>query len=161
MAGHYWVMSGLTVAAAVTMGLGLGTYATSPQQPRQVDQQEAESNDYAMSSAGSGSDMAADAGPVAIRCSGCGPSLAERRFAADRAAYDSYSVDSGRGDPMVQDYLAQDDAPLVLPEPTPVQRPPADIQRIDMGTAAPPLVPTQVGTIAPAVPTEAGEGDRS
>lgn len=163
MAGHIWMMSGLTVAAATVMGFGLGSYAVSPQQTRTVDVDSALSAQDEMAQAGADPAMLDDGPTVPIRCSGCGPSLADRRFAADRAAYDRYSVDGAMSDPVVQDYLAQGDTmPEAPPAPPPVQRLPANIVRFAAGDAPPPVVPTAFtpetgGPIAPATPVAQGD----
>lgn len=104
-----WMLSGGTVAAAAAMGLTLGSYATSPQRSP-LDQQVEEpiSTDFAAAPV-----AMSDPGPQTISCTGCGPTLAERRYAADMAGYDSYAmIDGGSSDPVVRDYMAQEyDAP--------------------------------------------------
>ena len=100
-----WMLSGGTVAAATAMGLTLGSYAVSPQRsPLDQHVEEPISTDFAAAPV-----AMSDPGPQTISCTGCGPTLAERRYAADMAGYDSYAmIDGGSSDPMVQDYMAQD-----------------------------------------------------
>ena len=113
MPGQWWMMSGMTVAASVAMGLGLGSYVTSPQKTAVSAEEWSPDDDNSYVEAGRsasifGDSGTSDRGPATIRCTGCGPTLTERRFAADMAGMDSDGLIEGRSDPLVQDYLAQD-----------------------------------------------------
>lgn len=113
MPGQWWIMSGMTVAASVAMGLGLGSYVTSPQKTAVSAEEWSPDDDNSYVEAGRsasifGDSGTSDRGPATIRCTGCGPTLTERRFAADMAGMDSDGLIEGRSDPLVQDYLAQD-----------------------------------------------------
>ncbi|WP_157078253.1 hypothetical protein [Sphingobium abikonense] len=100
-----WMLSCGTVAAAAAMGLTLGSYAISPQRsPLDQPDEEPISTDFSAAPV-----AMPDAGPQVIHCTGCGPTLADRRYAADMAGYDSYAmVDGDSSDPVVRDYMAQD-----------------------------------------------------
>lgn len=107
MPGQWWMMSGMTLAASVAMGLGLGSYVTSPQKTAVPAEEWTPDDDNSYVEAGRaaatfGDSGTSDRGPAVIRCTGCGPTLTERRFAADMAGIE------GSSDPYVQDYLAQD-----------------------------------------------------
>ena len=113
MPGQWWMMSGMTVAASVAMGLGLGSYVTSPQKTAVSAGEWSPDEDNSYVEAGRTASMFGDSGtgdrgPAVIRCTGCGPTLTERRFAADMAGMDSDGLIEGSSDPLVQDYLAQD-----------------------------------------------------
>ena len=113
MPGEWWMMSGMTLAASVAMGLGLGSYVTSPQKTAVPAEVWSPDDDNSYAEAGRAASMFGDSGtgdrgPAVIRCTGCGPTLTERRFAADMAGMDSDGLIEGSSDPLVQDYLAQD-----------------------------------------------------
>ncbi|WP_171899227.1 hypothetical protein [Sphingobium sp. RAC03] len=97
----------MTLAASVAMGLGLGSYVTSPQKTAVSAEEWSPDDDNSYVEAGRTASMfgdsgTSDRGPAVIRCTGCGPTLTERRFAADMAGIE------GSSDPYVQDYVAQD-----------------------------------------------------
>ena len=107
---QHWILSGMTVAAATVMGLGLGAYVTRPQSSAPRTQKDVA---YAEPSDSSLSDQVADPagrGPAIIRCTGCGPTLAERRMASDMAGLDADGMIDGTSDPVVHDYLTQGEA---------------------------------------------------
>jgi hypothetical protein len=113
MPGQWWMMSGMTVAASVAMGLGLGSYVTSPQKTAVSAEEWSPDDDNSYVEAGRAASIFADSdtsnqGPAVIRCTGCGPTLTERRFAADMAGMDGDGLIEGSSDPVVQDYLAHD-----------------------------------------------------
>lgn len=160
---HHWMLSGMTLAAATVMGLGLGVYVTSPQSSAlpgdggavYTETGDSDASDYAFNPA--------DHGPSEIRCTGCGPSLAERRSALDMAGLDVDGMIDGMSDPVVRDYLAQeaeaDTAVPAPPPPSPVHQLPQPIARFAAGEAATPppvLQPTQVERFPAAVATAAG-----
>lgn len=116
MPGQWWMVSGMTVAASVAMGLGLGTFVTSPQKQTTPTEKWSPTEESAYLDTVGGASLpddgvTSDQGPAVIRCIGCGPTLTERRFAADMAGMDSDALIEGSRDPVVQDYLAQDYPP--------------------------------------------------
>ena len=156
-----WMLSGTTVAAATAMGLTLGSYAVSPQRsPLERDAEPSLYTDFEAPVA-----KAADPGPRTIHCTGCGPTLADRRHAAAMAGYDDYGmVDGGSSDPVVQDYLAAADgdmgyaaAPVEAPVPVIHQLPPNVVRFADAPSpAARPhqaVAPSQDSAQAPAQPS--------
>ncbi|WP_254798426.1 hypothetical protein [Sphingobium sp. AS12] len=160
---HHWMLSGMTVTAATVMGLGLGAYVTSPQSsalPGDAGAADAESGD---SGASDYAVNPVDHGPSEIRCTGCGPSLAERRNALDMAGLDADGMIDGTGDPVVRDYLTQGEAAevsyLAPQPPSPVHQLPEPIARFAAGEGAtpPPVLQPAQGKASPAtVATAAG-----
>lgn len=167
MSIHFWIGSGATIIVAAAMGLGLGSYVTSPQRPVRA----------AMDADIGGIEMAAsqdlppvERGPAIVNCTGCGPTLEERRMKADMAGLDADGMIGGSHDSAVRDYLAQDDVPVEtvalgdppLPPPTVrSHRLPPQIERFAAGEAEPQAVMTPVATASPpppvpAEPAEAG-----
>ncbi|OAN52046.1 MULTISPECIES: hypothetical protein [unclassified Sphingobium] len=142
-----WMLSTATMTAAAAMGLALGGYAISPQR----SPLESMDDPYVQVDAPAPVAASADTGPVAIHCTGCGPTLADRRFAADMAGLDSDGMISGSDDPVVQDYLAEEPTPVVeVAQPsTAHQLHPRIIRFADGASAARPMpvqvVPTQEG----------------
>ncbi len=123
MSTHFWMMAGVTVAASAIMGLGLGGYVTSPQrsafvEASTVDAEAAESAGMTVSPS-----MSVENGPTVIRCTGCGPTLAERRWHFDMAAMEE-GDDLGAHDPIDQNY-GDTDALLPATSAPPVAKPPA------------------------------------
>lgn len=148
MSARFWLFSMASAGAALTAGLGLGFYATTP--PRVAF------TDYAETAPAGGSDAAPDLtslnGPADVRCTGCGPTLADRQMAAMMGGWDGYS------DPVVQDYGARDEAPENLlpapsdPPPSPAHQLPANIDQFAAGeVAAPQPVQWAQGVAGPAV----------
>ncbi|WP_253340764.1 hypothetical protein [Sphingobium sp. OAS761] len=129
-----------TVVAATAMGIGLAGYATSPQRsPTGYD--DAPLPEMPVSFASGEADTEDVRGPVVIHCTGCGPTLADRRFAADMAGLDSYGMVSATSDPVVRDYM--DDAPPEAepaayrdPAPSPMHYLPPRIERFMRGELA-------------------------
>ena len=161
---HHWMLSGMTVAAATVMGLGLGAYVTSPQSsalPGDAGTAHAESGD---SGASDYAFNPTDHGPSEIRCTGCGPSLAERRSALDMAGLDADGMIDGTSDPVVRDYMAQGDAAEAsYPAPSPPSLPhqlPEPIARFAAGEAAtpPPVLQPAQGKAGPATVATAADG---
>lgn len=159
---HHWIVSGMTVAVATVMGLGLGAYVTSPQAPAlpaDAGTVYAASDD---SSASSYSISPTDRGPSDIRCTGCGPSLADRRVALDRTGLDADGMIEGTSDPIVRDYLAQGEeteAAFPAPPPSPVHQLPEPIARFAAGqvvTPPPVLQPAVESPVPATVATAAG-----
>lgn len=154
-----WMVSATTMSAAAAMGLALGSYVTSPQRSplERPDMVEAlaPTDDAALASA--------DPGPMEIHCTGCGPTLADRHYAAQMAGMDSEGMMSGSNDPVVQDYLAQaqamppvDDAPPPRIDPPKIQ----SVRYADNGPAAPHIAPTPTPVAIPVAvaPTQEGAG---
>ncbi|MDX3901463.1 MAG: hypothetical protein QHC40_13280 [Sphingobium sp.] len=140
MSMRFWTCSGALLTGGVVLGLVAGGYAThlpprdfgGPLSDTDTEQATAES-DFASVSA-------ADQGPVIIRCKGCGPTLAERRMAADNAGWDPDGMITGASDPVVADYMAQEQpasVPVDYP-PSDLHRLPVNIQRFADGQSAPP-----------------------
>ncbi|WP_286868515.1 hypothetical protein [Sphingobium sp.] len=153
---QHWILSGMTVAAATVMGLGLGAYVTRPQSSAPRTQKDVA---YAEPSDSSLSDQVADPagrGPAIIRCTGCGPTLAERRMASDMAGLDADGMIDGTSDPVVHDYLTQGEAAEAVypvPPPSPIHQLPPPIARFAAGEAAtpPPTLQPAQGKAPPAV----------
>ncbi|MFC3440254.1 hypothetical protein ACFOKF_03410 [Sphingobium rhizovicinum] len=149
---QFWMATGATMGAAMVMGLGLGQYVTSPQGRSPADQSVVESGYDPQPSADSA--IAMDEAPVAIHCTGCGPTLAERRWQADMAGLDADGMIAGSDDPVVRDYMA--DAAEDTPQATqvtssPQQLVPVHVVRFaDNAPAAPHAVPVAT------VPTQTG-----
>lgn len=168
MSLHFWVGSGGAMVAAAVMGLGLGAYVTSPQKPvRPALEAELDSGDM-----GAVPNLPeAERGPAFVTCTGCGPTLEERRMQADMAGLDADGMIGESRDPAVRDYLAEEEQPVEsaalgyppLPQPTVrVDRLPPRIERFAAGEAEPgPALRPVAATAAPlppvpAEPAEAG-----
>ena len=163
---HFWIGSGATIAAAAAMGLGLGIYVTSPQPPaRAVADSEWDNLDAAPPQ----TPQIVEAGPTVIRCTGCGPTLEERRMAADMAGLDADGMVGESRDPLVKDYLAQEEVPVEsatlgdppLPPPTVrIHRPSPPARFAASEPAAQPVAMPVAGAVpppsVPAEPAEAG-----
>ncbi|HEX7743395.1 MAG TPA: hypothetical protein VF442_13355 [Sphingobium sp.] len=135
MSARFWLFSMASAGAAMAAGLGLGLYATMP--PRGAF------TDYAETGSTGNLDTAPDVpdlnGPAEVRCTGCGPTLADRQMAGTMGGWDGYN------DPVVRDYQARsNDAPEDLlteaadAPPSPVHQLPANIDRFAAGDAPTP-----------------------
>ncbi|WIA56496.1 hypothetical protein N6H05_01325 [Sphingobium sp. WTD-1] len=166
MSLHFWVGSGGVLVVAAVTGLGLGAYVISPQKPVQIAvDTELDSMDMAVPQTLSEGDR----GPAFISCTGCGPTLEERRMQADMAGLDADGMIGESHDPAVRDYLAEEDQPVEsaalgdppLPQPTvQVDRLPPRIERFAAGEAEPrPAWMPVAATTAPppSVPAEPAE----
>lgn len=162
MSTHFWIGSSATLVAAAALGLGLGTYVTSPQKPVRAAI-DSEMDGAAMVAA---RDLpVAEPGPATVRCTGCGPTLEERRMAADMAGLDADGMVGESHDPVVRDYMAQNvpDEPMVRDDPPPpivrVHRMPPQVERFAAGEPGPQPVlrPVAVATPPPPVPAEPAE----
>lgn len=147
-----WMSGGVTVAAAAVMGLSLGSYATSPQgySPADEPAMAVAAEEEAPAFVDGGGSM--QQGPAFIQCTGCGPTLAERRWQADMAGYDPDGMIRGTSDPVVEDYQARDvveDAVLAA-APSSIHQLPPSIVRFAAGQTPPPAV-TQPAMVPPAV----------
>ncbi|MFZ2996155.1 hypothetical protein [Sphingobium sp.] len=111
MAQQFWMTTGATIVVAAVMGLGLGNFATTTQREPMRDEA-ADQTPYEESYAPSTTALVAQqTGPVVVRCTGCGPTLAERQWHADTA--DLYP-DQPDMDAMIDPLIAADttyDAP--------------------------------------------------
>ncbi|MCI4590974.1 hypothetical protein MOK15_12835 [Sphingobium sp. BYY-5] len=129
-----WMLSTITMVAATAMGLALGGYVTSAQR----SPLERATGFYEQADSGDAPHAveASTMSPVAIRCTGCGPTLAERRSAADMARWTGNSMIAESPDPVEQDYLAEAE-PLPIREAPPalVHPLPASIARFEEGVA--------------------------
>ncbi|SEI58851.1 hypothetical protein SAMN05518849_101184 [Sphingobium sp. AP50] len=144
MAMHFWMSAGGTVVAASLMGLGLGGYVTSPQGRSPADAPVAEST-YDSQSLADAAVAAADR-PVAIHCTGCGPTLAERRWKADMAGLNLDAMSTDDSDRVEQDYQAAEAPENLLPDvpASPVHPLPPQVPRFAAGEALQPAAMTQV-----------------
>ena len=123
-----WVPAGATLAAAMVIGVSLGSYATS--QPRSPAEEPVEEVLYDPSIPTQVEEAVAMRGPVEVHCTGCGPTLEERRWRAETAGWDTGGMTGeGSSDPVVRDYLASqpdEDAP---PPPVEVEQLPVNVMR--------------------------------
>ncbi|WP_150291116.1 hypothetical protein [Sphingobium estronivorans] len=122
MSARFWLFSSACAGAALIGGYGLGLYVTTP--PRAALETPLPQAAVAQ---GAPDDSASLAGPAVIDCKGCGPTLADRQMAADRAGWD------GMSDPVVRDYAEQDEAIPVdegeSPPPVTARTLPAAVER--------------------------------
>ncbi|BBD99088.1 hypothetical protein SAMIE_1025890 [Sphingobium amiense] len=123
-----WMPAGATLAAAMVMGVSLGSYATS--QPKAAADEPVEEALYDPSIPTQAEEAVVMRGPAEVRCTGCGPTLEERRWRAETAGWDSNGTAGESSDPVVRDYLAsqpQEDAPP--PDPVEVEQLPVNVMR--------------------------------
>jgi hypothetical protein len=135
LSAHFWMGTGVTLGVAAVMGLSLGSYVTSPQAPARAASAIVDTaiDDDGVEEAG----FRPQKGPGAIHCTGCGPTLAERRWKADMAGLDAaVSIDAGY-DPLPDDYGAE----VAVEPPMPVHSLPAPVTRFASEDRAPPPVP--------------------
>lgn len=153
-----WMPAGATLAAAMVMGVSLGSYATS--QPRSVVDEPVEDASYAAGTTQPEATVAM-AGPVEVKCTGCGPSLEERRWRAENAGWDSGLSASDSGDRVVRDYYAQlpadDPSPTLADEPSTAQVDPLpdNVARFARGEMAGQVAPFEAEAPPPLVRTAA------
>lgn len=157
MSTRFWMGSAALIGGSAMLGLAMGSFAIS-QPPRVLPGYTSDISD----GIGDSSALArteSDGGPGEIVCKGCGPTLAERRMAADNPGWDADGMIGGTSDPVVADYLAQEDkAPPVELPPSGMHRLPANIQRFADGEeGAPPAAPppARSPTSVPAKPSPA------
>jgi hypothetical protein len=123
-----WVPAGATLATAMVMGVSLGSYAIS--QPKSAVDQAMEESLYDPSISTQTEEAMAMRGPAEVKCTGCGPTLAERQWRADMAGWDPDGIGRESADPVVRDYLADDPVEeSAPPAPPPVEQLPANIVR--------------------------------
>lgn len=137
MSSRFWLLGSGTIVAAACAGMVLGGYATT--QPRGVS---GGASDYDMAlverGASGAQDMADGSGSFGsgmrpsepITCKGCGPTLADRRFAADMAGLDADGYVTGTTDAIVQDYLRDESLPPPADLLEPVKARPAPAARV-------------------------------
>lgn len=141
MSARFWLFSLASAGAALTSGLALGLYATTPPRVAFTDFEPSYSTSSDPIVAADGADLA---GPEEIDCKGCGPTLAQRQMTAMMGSW------SGYDDPVVQRYEAQDVQsgtgwePLEDAPPSPVHRLPANIDRFANGEDAEPQSQSQL-----------------
>lgn len=138
MSPRFWLFSLASAGAALTSGLGLGLYATTSPRTAVVDYQEPASATQREEDPSLWA--ASDDGPTEVKCTGCGPTLAQRQMASLMGSWDGYD------DPAVRDYERQDiqppedllaDVPDAPPSP-PMHQLPDNVERFAAGdTAAP------------------------
>ncbi|WP_311268891.1 hypothetical protein [Sphingobium sp. WCS2017Hpa-17] len=140
LSAHFWMGTGVTLGVAAVLGFGLGSYVTSPQAPARAASATIDTaiDDDGVEEAG----FTTQKGPGAIHCTGCGPTLAERRWKADMAGLDSVG-------PMDTSYeVPSDDYAMatVVEPPVPVNPLPPKITRFVSGdTPSPPATMTRQG----------------
>jgi hypothetical protein len=148
MSTRFWMGSGLLIGGGVIVGLAMGSFATSPP-PRdlarygsEVAEGTGDSSAFASSDGDKIDGGDSNRGPGTIVCKGCGPTLAERRMAADNIGANPDGMIDRTSDPVVAEYLAQGDSvPPSLP-PSDIHRLPAHIQRFADGQEeTPPAAP--------------------
>lgn len=100
MSVRFWLFSVASAGAALAGGLSLGLYATTP--PRAAISTYDDSSFVYEERQTATQDLRALNGPQEVKCTGCGPTLAERQYYAAPATWNGYD------DPMVQDYDAQE-----------------------------------------------------
>lgn len=142
MSTRFWIFCAGSIGIAAGLGLGLGGYAVGegPVGWRTEPTAAALSDPIAAPPA---APPAAAPGPAIIRCKGCGPTLAERRMAADiaelngaelngaeldGAGLDGGGLIAGTRDPVVRDYMTLEDRPAATrhdpaADPVPVALP--------------------------------------
>ncbi len=157
-----WMSGGVTIAAAAVMGLGLGSYATSPQGHSPADEPAmAVAEEEAPAFVDSGGRV--QEGPAFIQCTGCGPTLAERRWQAEMAGYDADGMIRGTSDAVVEDYQARDvmEEAAFEAAPSPIHQLPPNIVRFAAGptpspaAAQPAMAPPAVAaTVQPVSATQ-------
>lgn len=136
LSAHFWMGTGATLGAAAVLGLGLGSYVTSPQAPARTASAmiDAAIDDQDVGQAA----FTAEKGPGAIHCTGCGPTLAERRWQADMAGLDAADpIDTGY-QPQPEDHIAD----VAIEPPAPVHPLPSQVMRFAAGDTPPPPVAT-------------------
>ena len=138
-----WMPIGATLAAAMVMGVGLGAFVTS--QPQAAADEQADPAPYDPSIAREADDTAMR-GPVEVKCTGCGPTLEERRWQADMAHLNAERGISESTDRMARDddaRLPADDAPTAAAPvdiATPVDPLPDNVARFARGEGAGPAL---------------------
>ena len=138
LSAYFWMGTGATLGVAAIMGLGLGSYVTSPQAPSRAAQAVIDTpiDDEDVSEPA----LAMQKGPGAIHCTGCGPTLAERQWQADMAAMNAVdNFDTGQG------ALPDDPPNMQLADgspdmPSTVQPLRPQVARLVTGETAPPPV---------------------
>ncbi|EQB32938.1 hypothetical protein [Sphingobium ummariense] len=140
MSTRFWLASAAMTASAIIGGFGLGVFATSPQKSVVSSEEWADASDEGSGAFAFAADTGDQQGPVEIRCTGCGPTLAERRRDAELAGMDADGMIDGSRDPEVRRYLAAEDTPLFIPAdpppPSPAHQLPSPVERFAMGDAA-------------------------
>ncbi|ALR19208.1 MULTISPECIES: hypothetical protein [Sphingobium] len=160
MARTFWIAGASATGAAVLLGMGLGHFVTTPERAPRVA--ETEMFDAPEDDLAGFAPTTPEQGPAVIRCTGCGPTLAERQMAADQGNWDADGMIHGSTDPVVQDYMTSGDGTAM-----PVETPPASASRLSPSperlaagedpspAAIPKSVPVKVRpTLAPAVPAQ-------
>ena len=153
MTAHFWMGTGATLGVAAMMGLGLGGYVTSPQGPARNASEYVET--VMADQAATDTSLAMQKVPGAIHCTGCGPTLAERRWKADMAGLDLDAMTHGSSDPVVQDYEAEQPPEDIMPAvaPAPVRIVPLHATRFVADDAPPPVIVTRTEPDAVPPPT--------
>lgn len=131
LSAHFWMGTGVTLGAAAVMGLGLGSFVTSPQAPARSASATIDTavDDQTMEEAR----FTADKGPGAIHCTGCGPTLADRRWKADMAGLDAEAPIDTSYDPLP----AEGATDVVVDPPVRIHPLPPQVARFASGDGSP------------------------
>jgi hypothetical protein len=122
MSTRFWLTSATAMGVAAVIGFGLGSFAVRTPATRWDGDPPALATSVEDLTE-TESDLR---GPVAVHCTGCGPTLAERDRAKDLAGADMDGMIGGTTDPVVRDYLAEDVVPQPVPPPSPALAPMAE-----------------------------------
>ena len=132
MSARFWLFSMASVGAALVGGMSLGLYATTS--PRAAVAEYDAGSSVVEEAHMASLDMMALNGPQEVKCTGCGPTLAERQFHAASASWDGYD------DATVRDYDGQEPgqpedllADLDRPMHSPAHQLPEEIERFANG----------------------------
>ena len=144
MVMRFWLAGGGVMISGLMAGMGLGSYVThipaSPPSSLQADDGSASASTSGLADSGPSPD--ALRGPMEIDCKGCGPTLPERRMAADMAAlpvpnYGEQSYDDPPlPDPAMTRAIA-DAAPPTSPTPLAAGQGPVTVQPVAQDVPAP------------------------
>lgn len=161
MSQHFWMMAGATIVVAGVAGVGLGSFATNTPHAPMRDGSAVQAA-YEDSYASSTPSAFEQPGPVIVRCTGCGPTLADRQWHVEEAELYPDTVDP---DAMTDPVVAQD---MAYGEPAPV---PAHRMQPSLGQTHPITEPVMISRTvgaeavpslsAPDVTQESGDRPRS
>lgn len=155
MSTRFWTGSAALIGGSAILGLTMGSFATRLP-PREVISYASTTSDERDDSLSAVSSEP-DHGPGEIICKGCGPTLAERRMAADNPGWDPDGMIDGPDDPVAADYDAQDVTVPAPSAPSATHRLPANIQRFADGeegaspVASSPAIMTTTASGAPPI----------
>lgn len=140
MSPQLYVSAGAVLTLSLAMGLGLGHYVTSPQKSVArdsvpIETVRADSSPIDAPSAGGRT------GPAIVRCIGCGPTLAERRWEADMAGISAIPASDAEDDAIGVDDRTTDSIEVMpgIAPPSPLRSLPPQMARFAAGDAPAPL----------------------